>query len=105
MSRASYREALSRLRAALDLLGPFRGDCGLCSWPDARHRQADAILGSLQAGEDPEVTAVEYLPDDVPDPVGTVLRVALACLAADRRLHRLTRDQEWVEARKLYAGK
>lgn len=28
----------------LDLVGPFRGPCGICGGPDARHRTADVIV-------------------------------------------------------------
>ena len=104
MSLQSYRAALARQRETLDLLGPFRGPCEICQvHPDARHRQADSLLGSWLAGEAPEVMAGEYLPEDTPSPVEVALEVALATLAADRRLHGLTRDQEWNTAREVYA--
>ena len=102
MSTASYRTALARYRDTLDLLGPFRGP-SFCGWPDARHRQADSLLGSWLAGEAPEVMAAEYLPEDTPSPVEVALEVALATLAVDRRLHGLTRAQEWKTAKEVYA--
>jgi hypothetical protein len=32
-----------RPELTLDLVGPFRGLCGVCGGPDARHRRFDAI--------------------------------------------------------------
>ena len=100
MSRDSYRHAVVRLRDALDLLGPYRRECLLCGRsPDARHRQADAITGALLAGDPPGAVAADYLPDDTPGACELVLTVALAILAADPRLHGLTRvrasEVEW----------
>ena len=103
VSLSTYRAALARYRETLDLLGPFRGP-SFCGWPDARHRQADSLLGSWLAGEAPEVMAAEYLPEDTPDALVVALEVALATLAVDRRLHGLTRDQEWQTAREVYAA-
>lgn len=101
MSAATFRAALARQRDALDLLGRYRGP-SFTGWPDTRHRQADAILGALLAGDTPDMVAADYLPDDIRDPIAAVLTVALATLAADRRLHGLTRDQEWREAKTVY---
>ena len=45
----------------LDLIGPYRGSCGLCGHPDARHRVYDAIRERLAAGESVEGVAADYL--------------------------------------------
>ena len=91
MSVRSYRAAVARYRVALDLLGPYRGPCGLCGGhPDARHRQGDAITGGLVGGDSTETVAGDYLPDDCRDAVRVALEVAVATLAADRRMHGLT---------------
>jgi hypothetical protein len=88
LSADSYRTAVERYRDALDFLGRYRGPCLCCSGhPDARHRQADAITGALLAGETPELTAEDYLPDGS---ASAALEVAFACLATDVRLHRIT---------------
>lgn len=44
----------------LDVLGPFRGPCGLCGGPDQRHRVADAIVDRCKALEDEESVAADY---------------------------------------------
>ena len=44
----------------LDALGPYRGPCGICGGPDARHRLADAIADRLRAGESAEAVALDY---------------------------------------------
>jgi len=43
-----------------DLVGPFRGPCGLCGGPDARHRMYDAINERVRAGEGEEDVAEDY---------------------------------------------
>lgn len=55
----------------LDLVGPFRGPCGICGGPDARHRMADAIAGCVRAGDSPESIAEDY-----GVPVENVIRLA-----------------------------
>lgn len=92
MSASTYREALVRLRDALDLLGPYRGKCGLCGWVDARHRSADSIAGGLLAGDTAEEVAADYL-DGRTDAVRVVHEITIAVLAADPVRHRLTRDK------------
>lgn len=57
----------------LDLIGPYRGSCGLCGGPDARHRTADAIAERFKAGEHPVAIAADYDLD-----LNTVLRLAAA---------------------------
>lgn len=105
MSVSSYRDAAARLRAALDLLGRYRGPCGLCGHPDARHRQADAIVEGLLAGDDVEEVADDYLSSDL----GVLFRaelayqVAFATLAADPRLHGLTRGRAAGIDREVWA--
>lgn len=39
---------------------PYRGACGLCGGPDARHRVLDAIADAVRAGEDPETVAEDH---------------------------------------------
>jgi hypothetical protein len=93
MSADTYRDAARRLRDALDQLGPYRGACGLCGWPDARHRLADSISGAILAGDSPEDVAGDYLPGGVtPAAVRVALEVTVAVLAAHPYRHRLTRD-------------
>jgi hypothetical protein len=105
VSRETLRASLVRYRETLDLLGPYAGPCLVCqAWPDRRHRQAEAIRDSLLAGETPEVAAEEYLREDQPYPVEAALEVAFAALAADRRLHRVTRDVELQIAREVYGA-
>lgn len=107
MTARSYREAVARYREALDLLGPYRGPCGICSnHPDARHRQADAIAGALAGGDGPAQVAADYMDGPLAETVA--LMVAVAALAADRRLHGLTAgraagiDREvWADASHL----
>lgn len=55
-----HADAVAAWRAGLDRLGPPRGVCGLCSGPDARHRQGDAVRGMLMAGEDVAVACAEH---------------------------------------------
>ena len=43
-----------------DLVGPFRGPCGLCGGPDARHRMFDVIHERVAAGEGEEDVAEDY---------------------------------------------
>lgn len=47
----------------LDLIGPYRGPCGLCGGPDARHRTLDTIRDRLWAGEDAQSVAEDYVMD------------------------------------------
>ena len=92
MSAKSYREAVSRYRETLDLLGPYRGPCGLCGvFPDARHRQADAITGAVLAGDTPEAVAGDYLPGGRADAGRAVYEITVANLAAHPRLHSMAR--------------
>jgi hypothetical protein len=109
VSARTYREAVERYRGVLDLLGPFRGPCGFCGYPDARHRQADAIAAEVAAdpaGTGPEVAAAEYLPPDQGAfAVGLeiAVRVAVAVLAADERLHGLTTGRAAAIDREVWA--
>jgi hypothetical protein len=107
VSAASYRAAARRYRQALGLLGPFRGPCGLCGGPDARHRVGDALAEQLGAGCVPEDVAVDFVSAAGPEAEVLVLRVAVAALAVDldRARSRLSRDaaaaldlQVWAEA-------
>jgi len=50
------REDLEMLR----LVGPYRGKCGICGGPDARHRVADAIAEQVRAGDSPESVADDF---------------------------------------------
>jgi hypothetical protein len=103
VSVRSFRAAMARYRETMDLLGPYAGPCGVCgAWPDRRHRQAEALLGSLLAGEGADVAAYEYLREGHPDGERVALEVALACLATDPRLHGLTRGQAGRIAGEVY---
>lgn len=44
----------------LALIGPYRGPCGLCGDPDARHRILDAVAELVRAGDDPAGVAEDY---------------------------------------------
>ena len=107
MSADTYRAAVARLREVLDLLGPYRGPCGLCGQSaDARHRVADAIAGALIAGDDPGAVADDYLPADRYSPMEgreVVLTVALVVTEADRRIHRMTARRALQIEREVYA--
>lgn len=60
MTTASYRAAARAYRDAIDLVGTYRGSCLLCGHPDQRHRAAEAMVGMLDAGEDPAVVVEEH---------------------------------------------
>ena len=45
---------------ALDIIGPFRGRCGICGHADARHRVLDAIRDRCAAGEAVKSLAHDY---------------------------------------------
>ena len=45
---------------SLDVLGPYRGPCAMCGGPDARHRLADAVVGSVMAGDARVAVAHDY---------------------------------------------
>ena len=101
MSATTYRKAVTRYRETLDLLGPYRGPCGLCGWVDARHRSADALSGAILAGETAEEAADEYLSIGVPARV--VLEVTVAVLDADPRRHWLARARADAVDREVWA--
>lgn len=44
----------------LDLVGPYRGRCGICGGDDARHRMADTIVERVDAGEPAHEVADDY---------------------------------------------
>ena len=50
----------SRPALTLDLVGPFRGECGICGGPDARHRLFDAIQEQQRAGDPSSLVADNY---------------------------------------------
>ena len=50
----------SNIHPELDGLFPFRGPCGLCGGPDARHRVWDAMLERVAAGDDSADVAADY---------------------------------------------
>lgn len=52
---------------------PWRGPCGLCGGPDARHRILDAIADAVRAGEPAAGVADTY-----------ELPLAVVCFIADR---------------------
>lgn len=39
---------------------PWRGECGLCGGPDARHRVIDAMAECVRAGDDPDDVAADF---------------------------------------------
>lgn len=99
----TYRAAAVRLRGQLDLLGPYVGPCE-CGRPDVRHLQADSIALSLARGDDPEKVAAAYLPGELAVFGETVaLMVAVAVLAADRRVHGLTAGRAAGVDREVWA--
>jgi hypothetical protein len=48
------------VNATIDRYFKFRGRCGVCGGPDARHRVIDSIAERLAAGEYPDVIAQEF---------------------------------------------
>lgn len=44
----------------IDRLMPYRGKCGVCGGPDARHRVIDSIAERLAVGERPGEIAAEF---------------------------------------------
>ena len=61
MSEQSDARSADRLAGEnFDLVGPFRGPCGLCGGPDARHRLYDAVAERVAAGEDEDQVARDY---------------------------------------------
>ncbi len=55
----------------LDEWFPFRGPCGFCGGPDARHRLFDAIAERHAAGDGVEALAEDY--DKPPEAIRAVL--------------------------------
>ena len=100
MSEATYRDATAELDAALSLIGRYRGECGLCGWPDARHRTADAMVGRLGAGE----TAWDVASDYGIRGVDAVYRVAITTLLADPRRHNVPQRVARAIAGERYAA-
>ncbi len=43
-----------------DLVGEYRGPCGLCGYPDQRHRVFEAIEDMVNAGDDAASVAADY---------------------------------------------
>jgi len=77
-ARADDMANEQRLAVAYNLIGPWRGACGFCGHPDARHRVADAITSRYLAGEgDPDIG------EDYGMTPRDVLAVAVAVLADD----------------------
>ncbi len=54
------RTNTGRYPKALDAIMPFRGPCGFCGGPDARHRIVEAAQENLRAGESPASVAENY---------------------------------------------
>lgn len=50
----------SRDELTLDLVGPFRGPCGICGGPDARHRLFDSLQEAHRAGDSVPLIAEWY---------------------------------------------
>jgi hypothetical protein len=57
--------AVVRLAESYDADGPYRGQCGLCGGPDARHRVVEAWTDLWLAGESFEDIAREWERPDV----------------------------------------
>lgn len=74
------------------ILGPHRGECGLCGAPDARHRTADAMVERYQAGDDLTFIAWDHELTD-PAPVAELVAAGLAYEVARRRA-RLPRSHQ-----------
>ncbi len=66
------------------VLGPPRGPCGLCGGPDARHRIADAMVGTYLAGDPLTLIAWDHEVTDVAL-VAEVVAAGLAYEVARRR--------------------
>lgn len=98
MSTSTYRAALARLKAALDEVQPGYSRCGLCGWPDNRHRRVDASTGALVAGDSVVAVGEDY----GLTPVEAGVLAALS-LAADPRLHGLTQARALEVAEEVYA--
>lgn len=45
---------------ALETIMPFRGACGFCGCPDARHRVIEAARGAFLAGDSSETIAENW---------------------------------------------
>lgn len=88
MSESSYRDAAARLRAALWLLGDYRGPSPL-GHPDARLDVADTLTRRLIGGESVRDLADETWPD-LADGVERVHELVIAVLAADPYRHRMS---------------
>jgi hypothetical protein len=46
--------------ATINFHFPYRGPCGICGGPDARHRLFDCMRGRVRAGDTPESVAEDY---------------------------------------------
>lgn len=55
-----WESAHIRWVATWDRIGRHASECGVCGYPDARHRIADAMVGAWIAGDPIEVVADEY---------------------------------------------
>lgn len=88
MTAATYRGAARAYRDALDMIGEYRGPCGLCGHPDRRHRAAEAMAGMLSAGEPPEAVLREH---SSPLTVDQLTALASAVAAADPKAHNVSR--------------
>lgn len=101
MTAASYRAAARAYRDALSLLGAYRGKCFLCGHPDQRHRVAEAMVGMLDAGEDPAVVIEEYGSRLTVD---DLLVLADAVRAAEPRVHKVSRRRALGYDREVWGG-
>ncbi len=75
-----------------DAFGPHRGPCGLCGCPDARHREADAMVSRYLAGDELRLIAYDYEVADLQS-LSELVAAGLAYEVARRRA-RLPRSYE-----------
>ena len=70
----------------LDVLYPYAGPCAFCGFGDKRHRLADALVGSYQAGDsiDSIIEAYEW-PEVV---TAEAIETLVAHVEANRRRHK-----------------
>jgi hypothetical protein len=88
-NRQRWEEAHLAWVATWDRLYPHAGPCGVCGWPDKRHRIADAITAMYLAEDDPDLIAEDF--GTTADVVVEVAEAGAATILA-RRQARIRRD-------------